>query len=168
MFSCSVWPNLPNSMDCSRPGFPVLHQLLKIAQTHAHRISDATQPSDPLCHLLPLPSIFSSIMVFSNESALCIKWPKDCSFSISPSNEYSGLISFRIDWVDLLAVQGTLKSLPAPQFESISSSVLSLLHGPTLTFIHGYWKNHKTIALMITDLLAKLCLCFLIYCLVLS
>ena len=95
--------------------------------------------------LLP-PSIFLSIRVFSNESVLPIRWPKYWSFtfSISPSNEYSGLISFRIDWLDLLAVQETLKgSSPTPQFKSINSSVLSFLHSPTLTSIHGHWKNHS-------------------------
>ena len=99
-----------------------------------------------LCHpLLILPSIFPSIRVFSNESALHIKWPKHWtfSFSISPSNEYSGLISFRIDWFDLLPVQGnSQESSPAPQFKSISSSALSLLYGPTITSIHD-WKNHS-------------------------
>ena len=87
-----------------------------------------------VCHLLLLPSIFSSIRVFSNELALCIWWPKywSFSFSISPSNECSGLISFRIDWFDLLAVQGTLKSLLQHQFESISSLTLNLLYGPTV------------------------------------
>ena len=98
-----------------------------------------------LCHpLLFLPSIFPSIRVFSNELALPIRWPKywSFSFSTSPFNEYSGLISFRIDWFDLLAVQGTLKeSSRAPHFESINSSVLSLLYGTTLTSIHDYWKN---------------------------
>ena len=87
-----------------------------------------------LCHpLLLLPSIFPSIRVFSNESVLRIRWLKYWSISISPSNEYSGLISFRIDWFDFLAVQGTLKSLLAPQFNSIKSLVLSLLYGLTLT-----------------------------------
>ena len=98
-----------------------------------------------LCHpLLLLLSGFLSIRVFLNELALCIRWPKDwsLSFSNSPSSEYSGLISFRIDWFDLLAVQGTLKSSPTPQFESIDS-VLSLLYGPALTSIHDYWKNHS-------------------------
>jgi len=98
-----------------------------------------------LCHpLLLLPSIFPSIRIFSNELALQIKWPKywSFSFSISPSSEYSGLISFKMDWLDLLAVRGTLKSSPAPQFESINSLVLSLLYGTTLTSIHDYWKNH--------------------------
>ena len=98
-----------------------------------------------LCHpLLLLPSIFPSIRIFSNELALRIKWPKywSFSFSISPSSEYSGLISFKMDWLDLLAVRGILKSSPAPQFESINSLVLSLLYGTTLTSIHDYWKNH--------------------------
>ena len=97
------------------------------------------------CPLLPLSSVFPSISVFSNELALHIRWPKywSWSFSISPSNVYSGLISFRIDWFDLLAVQGTQESSLAPQFESISSLVLSLLYGPTLTSIHDYWKNHS-------------------------
>ena len=100
-----------------------------------------------LCHpLLLLPSIFPSIRVFSNESVLRIRWPKYWSFSftISPSNEYSGLISFRMDWLDLLAVQGTLKeSSPTPQFKSINSSVFSFLHSPTLTSIHDHRKNHS-------------------------
>ena len=97
-----------------------------------------------LCHfLLLLPSIFPSMRVFSNESALRIRLSKYWSFSISPSNEYSGLISFRIDWFDFLAVQGICKSSPTPQFKSISSSVLNFLYGPTLTSIHDYWKNHS-------------------------
>ena len=98
-----------------------------------------------LCRpLLLLPSIFPSIRVFSNESALHIRWPKCWSFSISPSNEYSGLISFRIDWFDLFAVQGTLKSLlRTSQFKNINSSVLSLRYGPTLIPILDYWKNHS-------------------------
>ena len=95
-----------------------------------------------LCHpLLLLPSIFPSI----NESVLRIRWPEDwsCSFSISPSNEYSGLVSFRIAWLDLLAVQGTLKSPTTPQFKGINSLALSFLYSPTLTFIHDYWRNHS-------------------------
>ena len=100
-----------------------------------------------LCRpLLLLPSIFpSSIRVFSNKSPLLIRWPKyrSFSFSISPSNEYLGLISFRIDWFDLLSVEGTLKSLfPVPQFEGIKSLALSLLYGPTLTSVHDCWENH--------------------------
>ena len=99
-----------------------------------------------LCHpLLLLPSIFLSIRIFSNESVLCIRWPKYCSFSFSfsPSNEYSGLIAFRIDWLDLLAVQGTQESSPTPQFKSINSSALSFLYSPTLISIHDHWKNHS-------------------------
>ena len=98
-----------------------------------------------LCRpLLLLPSIFPSIRVFSNESALRIRWSKYWSFSfgISPSNEYSGLTSFRMDWFDLL-VQGTLKSSPTPQFKSINSLALSFLYGPTLKSIHDHWKNHS-------------------------
>ena len=97
-----------------------------------------------LCHPLLLPPlIFPSIRVFSNESVLCLRWPKYWSFSISPSNEYSGLISFWTDWWDLLAVQGTLESSPIPQFRSINSLVLSFLYGSTLISIHDYWKNHS-------------------------
>ena len=99
-----------------------------------------------LCHcLLVLPSFFCSIRVMSSESFLRIRWSKywSFSFSISPSNEYSGLIPFRIGWFDLLAVQGTLKSLLQSQFNGISSSALSFLYSPTLTTIHDYWKNHS-------------------------
>ena len=98
-----------------------------------------------LCRpLLLLPSICPRIRVFSNESVLCIRWSKywNFNFSISPSNEYSGLIFFRIDWSDLLTVQGTLKSL-LQQLKNINYSVLSFLHSPTLTSIHDYWKNHS-------------------------
>ena len=100
-----------------------------------------------LCRPLLLPpSIFPSITVFSNESVLHIRWPKywSFSFSISPSNEYSGLISFRMDWLDLLAVQGTLKSLlQHHSSKSINSLALSFLYRPTLTSIHDHWKNHS-------------------------
>ena len=109
---------------------------------------ESVMPSNHLilCHTLLLPSIFPSIRVFSNESVLHIKWPKywSFSFSISPSNEYSGLIFFRMDWLDLLAVQGTLKSPPTPQFKSINSLVLSFLYSPTLTSIHDPWKNQSS------------------------
>ena len=103
LLSC-VW--LGNPMDCSTPDFPVYHQLLELAQTHVHRVGDAIQPSHPLLPLLILPSVFPSIRVFSNESVVYISWPKKWrfSFSISPSIEYSGLISFRMDCLDLLAV----------------------------------------------------------------
>ena len=108
--SCTT---LWDSMNCSTPGHPVHHQLPESTQTQVHWVSDAIQPSHPLLSPSPLPSIFPSIRVFSNESSLCIRWPKDWSFSfnISPTNGHPGLISFRMDWVDLLAVQGTLKSL---------------------------------------------------------
>ena len=122
--------------------FTISQSLLKLMSI------ELVMPSNHLilCHPLPLlPSIFPSIRVFSNESALCIGWPKYWSFifSISPSNEYSGLISFRIYWFDLLAVHGTLQeSSPTPQFKSINSLAISFLYGPTLTSIHDYWKNH--------------------------
>ena len=102
-----------------------------------------------LCHpLVLLLSIFPSIRVFFNESVLHIRWSKywRFSFSISPSNEYSRLISFRIDWFDLLAVLGlkdSQESPPTPQFKSINSSVLSFLYSPALTCVHNYWKNHS-------------------------
>ena len=101
---------LCDPMDCSTPGFTVLHHLPELAETHVHWVSDAIHHLILCCLLLLLPSIFPSIRVFSKESALCIRWPKyqSFSFSISPSNEYSRLTSFRIDWFDLLAVQGTL------------------------------------------------------------
>ena len=95
-----------------------------------------------LCHpFLLLPSIFPSITVFSNESVLHIRWPK--YWSISPSNEYSGLISFRMDWLDLLQSRNSHESSPTPQFKSINSSALSILYSSTLTSIHDYWKNHS-------------------------
>ena len=107
--SCLI---LCDPMDCSTSDFSVHYQLPKLAQTHVHRVSDANHLILYLLLLL-LPSIFPNIRVFSKESVLCIRWPKywSFSFSISPSNEYSELISFRIDWLDLIAVQGTLKSL---------------------------------------------------------
>ena len=111
---------------------------------------ESVMPSNhlTLCYPLFLLSlIFPRIRVFCNEPGLHIRWPEywTFSFSISPSNEYSGLICFRIDWFDFLAIQGTLKeSSPAPQFESIHSSVLSLPYGPILTFVHDYWKNHSS------------------------
>ena len=97
-----------------------------------------------LCHpLLLLPSIFLSIRVFSNESAHCIRWPQYWSYSIRPPSEYSELLSFRVDWLDLLAIQGTLKSSPTPQFKNINSSAFRFLYSPALTSIHDYWKNHS-------------------------
>ena len=115
-------------------------QLLELAQIHVHWVSDAIQPSYPLSFPSPSAFSFSSIKVYPNESTLCIRWPKYWSFSlsISPSNEYSGLISYRMDWLDPLAVQGTLKSSTTPQFKSINSSVLSFLYSLTITSIHDY------------------------------
>ena len=132
-----------NPMDCSTPGFPIHHQLLELAQTHVKWVSDAIQPSHPLSSTSHLPSIFSSIRVFSTELVLCIRRPKYWSFrfTITPSNEYSVLISFRIDWFDLLAGDSQ-DSSPTLQFKSINSSVLSFLYGSTLISIHDYWKNH--------------------------
>ena len=104
-------------MDRSMPGFPVLHYLPEFAQVHVHWVSDAMQPSHPLPPLFLFPSIFPIIRGFSNEVTLCIRWwPKYWSFSISPSNEYSELISFRIDWLIFLAVPGTLKEFSSTKF----------------------------------------------------
>ena len=133
-----------NPMDCARQASLSITSswnLLKLMSI------ESVMPSNHLilyCPLLLLLSIFPSIRVFSNESVLCIRWPKywSFSFSISPSNEYSGLISFRMDWLDLLAVQGTLKSLL--QHHSSKASILChFLYSPTLTSIHDYWKNHS-------------------------
>ena len=109
---------------------------------------NSVMPSNYLILCLPLlllPSILPSSRVFSNELVLRIRWPKyrSFSFSISPSNEYSGLISFRMDWLDLLAPRYSQESSPTPQLKSINSLVLSFLYSPTLTFIHDYWKNHS-------------------------
>ena len=137
LFSQSVVSNSSRHHG-STPGFPVLDHLPEVAQI---------QPSLVLCHPLLLPSIFPSIRVFSNESALHIRCPKywNFTFNISPPHEHSGLISFRMDWLDLLAVQGThsQESFPTWQFKSINSSALSILYSPTLTSIHDYWKNHS-------------------------
>ena len=125
------------------------HQLLEFTQTHVHRVGNAIQPSHPLlllCPFLLLPPNLCSIRVFSNESTLCMRWPKywSFSFSISPSNEHPGLISFRRDWMDLLAVQGTLKSLL--QHHSSKASILQ--HSAFFIVqlsqsIHDHWKNHS-------------------------
>ena len=109
---------------------------------------ESVMPSNHLilCHPLLLPpSIFPSIRVFSNKSALCIRWPKYWSFSfnISPSNEHSGLISFRMDWLDLCSPRDSQESSPTPQFKNINSLALSFLYSPTLTSIHDHWKNHS-------------------------
>ena len=135
---------LCNPMDCSMPGFPVHHQLPELAQTMSIELVMPSNLSLILCHILLLLSIFPSIRVFSNESLLPIRWPKywSFSFSICPSNEYSGLISFKIDWFDLLAVQGTLKSL---QHHSSKASILQHSVFLIVQLSHpynDYWKNH--------------------------
>ena len=134
---------LCDPMDRSIPVHPVHYQLSESTQTHVYWVSDAIQPSHPLSSPSPPAPNLSSIRVFSNESALRITW-SDWSFSISPSNEYPGLISFRMDWLDLLSVQGTLKSLlQHHNSKSINSSALRFLYSPTLTSIHDHWKNHS-------------------------
>ena len=145
---CSVTqlcPTLCDPMDCSPPGLPVLH-LTELAQTHVCRVGDAIQPSHPLSSPSPPALNLSQHRGLLNESTLHIRWPKywSFSFSISPSNEYSGLISFRMDWLDLLAVQGTLKCLlQHHSFKSINSLALSFLYSSTLTSIHDHRKNHS-------------------------
>ena len=139
--SCST---LCDPVNCSTPGFPVLHHLPQFIHTHVHWISDAIQPSHPLSPP-SLPALnLSQHNIFSKEPALPIRWSKSCSFSfsISPSNEYSGLISFRIYWFDL-AVQETQESSQALRFKSISFSALNHLYGSTFTSVNDYWKNHS-------------------------
>ena len=138
---------LCNPMDCSMPRFPAHHQLPELAQIHVHQVGDAIQPSHPLASPSPPASIFPSIRVFSNESVLRIRWPKYWSFNfnIHPSNEYSGLISFRMDWLDLLAVQGTLKSLL--QHHSSKASILRHPAFFIVQLLHPYMTTGKTIAL---------------------
>ena len=139
-------------MNRSIPGLPVRHHLPEFTQIHVHRVGDAIQPSYPLSsHSLLLPSIFPSIWIFSSELVLCITWPKYRSFS--PSNEYSGLISFRIHWMDLLAVQGTLKSLL--QHHSSKASILRCSAFFVVQLSHPYVTTEKTIALTTGYLLAK-------------
>ena len=129
------------------PGLPVHHQLPEFTQSHVHRVGDAIQPFHPLLSLLLPPSVFPSIRVFSNESALRIRWPKywSFSFSISSSNEYSRLISFRMDWFDLLAVQGTLESLL--QHHSSKASILLCSAFFIVRLSHPYMTTGKTIGL---------------------
>ena len=140
-------PTLCDPMSRSTPGLPVHHQLPEFTQTHMHRVSDVTQPSHPLSSPLLLPPIPPSIRVFSNESTLCMRWPKYWSFSlsISPSNEHPGLVSFRMDWLDLLAVQGTRKSLL--QHHSSKASILQHSAFFTVQLSHPYMTTGKTIAL---------------------
>ena len=135
-------------MDCNTTGLPVHHQLTELAQTLVHWVSDAIQPSHPCLLLLFLPSIFPSIKVFSNESVLHIRWPKywSFSFSISPSKGYSGLISFRIDCLDVPTVQGTPKSLL--QHHSSKASILHCSVSFIVQLSHPYIAIGKNIALI--------------------
>ena len=136
-----------NPMNCSMSALPVHHKLMEFTQTHAHPVGDAIQPSHPLSSPSPLPGIPSTIRVSSNESTLHIRWPKywSFSFSISPANEHSRLISFRMDWLDLLAVQGTLESLL--QHHSSKASIFCCSAFFTVQLSHLYMTTGKTIAL---------------------
>ena len=135
--SDSLWPHWQQH---ARPPCP--SPAPRDFSTHVHQVSDAIQPSHPLSSLFPPAFNFPSIRVFSKELVLHIRWPKFWSFSfnISPSNEYSGLISFKIDWLDLCAAQ---ESSLTPHFKSINSSAISFLYSPILTSIHDHWKNHS-------------------------
>ena len=140
-------PTLSDPRHCSMPGFPVYHQLLELAQTHVHRVCDVIQPSSPLSSPYPPAFNLSSIRFISNESVLHVRWPKYWSFSfnISPFSEYSRLISFWIDWLDLLAVQGTLKSLL--QLHSPKASILRHSAFLMVQLSHPYMITGKTTAL---------------------
>ena len=140
-------------MDCSMPGFPVLHYLLEFAQTHVYWVDNTIQPSHPLSPLLP--SVFASIRVFSTELALHISWPKywSASFNISPSNEYPGVISVRIEWFDFLSLQRTLRvfsstTVQKHQFFQCSAFLI-------VQISHPYMTTRKTIALMIWTFVSK-------------
>uniref|UniRef100_A0AC11D8Q9 Uncharacterized protein n=3 Tax=Ovis aries TaxID=9940 RepID=A0AC11D8Q9_SHEEP len=146
-------PTLCDPMNCSTPVLPVHHQLPEFSQTHVHRVGDAIQhPCRPLLLLSPVPP---SIRVFSNESILLMRWPKywSFSFSIIPSKEHPGLISFRMEWLDLLAVQGTLKSLL--QHHSSKASILRCSAFFTVQLSHPYMTTRKTIALTRRTLVGK-------------
>ena len=140
-------PTLCDPMNHSTPGLPVHHQLPEFTQTHVHRVRDAIQPSHLLSSPSPLPPIPPSIRVFSNESTLRMRWPRYWSFSCSIilSKEIPGLISFRMDWLDLLAVQGTLKSLL--RHHSSKASILRCSAFFTVQLSHSYMTTGKTIAL---------------------
>ena len=164
-------PTLCDPINWSTPGLPVHHQLPEFTQTHVHRVGDAIQPSHPLSPLLLLPPIPPSIRVFSNKSTLPMRWPKywSFSFSISPSNEDLRLISFRMDWLDLLAVQGILKNLL--QHHSSKASILQRLAFFIVQLSHPYLTTEKTIALtrtfvgkvrsLLSNMLSRLVITFL-------
>ena len=140
-------PTLCDPMDCSTPGFPVHHHLLELTQTHVHRVGDAIQPSHPLSSPSPPAFNLSQHQGLFKEVSFLIRWPKywSFSFSITPSSEYSGLISFRIDRLDLLAVQGTLKSLLQ---DHSSKSILRCSGFFIVQLSHPYMTTGKTIALI--------------------
>ena len=142
-------------MDCSTAGLPVQQKLPEFTQTHVHQVSDAIQRSHPLFPLLLPPSIFPSIRVFSKESVFHNRWPKywSFSFSITPSNEYSGLISLRTDWLDLLVVQGTLKSLL--QYHSSKASIPQCSAFFIIQLSHPYMTTGKTTALTTRTFVGK-------------
>ena len=145
--AAQLCPTLCNPINCSTPGLPVHHQLPEFTQTHVHRVSDAIQPSHPRSSPSPPAPVPSSIRVFSNESTLCRRWPKywSFSFSISPSKEHPRLISFRMEWLNLLAVQGTLKSLL--RHHSSKASILWRSAFFTVQLSHPYMTTGKIIAL---------------------
>ena len=138
-------PSLCDPVDCGMPVSSVLHCLPEFAQILVHWIRDAIQPSYPSLPLFFLTSIFPSVRIFSNELALCIRWPEYWGFifSISPSNEYSGLISFRIDWFGLLESKGLSSVFSNTTVQKHQCFGSQLLYGPTLTSIPDYWKNHS-------------------------
>ena len=149
MFSLQVMSNSCDIVDHSTPGFPVLHQLPELAQTHVHWVGDAIQPSHPLSSPSPPTFNLSHHQGLSSKSARHIRWSKDWSFSfsISASSGYSGLISFRIDWFDLLAVQRTLKSLL--QHHSLKASIFWCSAFLMVQLSHLYMTTEKIIALLI-------------------
>ena len=161
---CSVahsCPTLCNPMDCSMPGFPVLHHLLELAQTYVHWVSDAIQPSHPLSFPSPTFTLSQHQGLFQRVGS-SLRWPKYWSFNISPFNEHSRLITFRIDWFDLLAVQGTLKSLL--QCHSSEASILWSSAFFIVQLSHPYMTTRKFITMNIWTFVV----CFLIWCLDLS
>jgi len=141
-------------MDCSMPGFPVHHQLLELAQTHVHRVGDAIQPSYSLSSPSPPTFNLSQHQGLFQWVSYCKRWPKYWSFSVSPSNEYSGLISFRIDWLDLLAVQETLKSLL--QYNSSKALILQRTALFMVQLSHPYMTTGETIVLTRGTFVGKL------------
>ena len=149
-------------MDCSTPGLPVYHQPPEFTQTHVHCVGDAIQPSHPLLSHSPTAFNLPQHQGLSNESVLSIRWPKYWSFSfnISPSNDYSGLISFRMDGLDLLAVQGTLKNLF--QHHSSKASILRCSALFTVQLSHPYMTTGKTVALARRTFVGKIMCRFII------